>query len=58
MKNLEEIQLIILQQKQAVLEHLNLKIYFAAQPWWAAFREATKHINDRPSKIFLFATLK
>ena len=60
MNNLEEIQFIILailQPKQAVLERLNLKIFFAAQPWWAAFRETTKYINYRTSKIFLFATL-
>ena len=38
--------------KTAVLEHLELKIFFAAHPWWVAFKKAIIDLKNIPIYIF------
>ena len=46
----------------AVLEHLELKIFFATQPWWTAFKQAIidlkKHLDLHFSLISIPAVFK
>ena len=45
--------------KIAVWEHLELKIFFAAQPWWVAFQQTVIDLQNIQIYIFcLFHPLK